>query len=344
MRNLSRILVAAAVAALAVPAVASAATPIGKRGTIVQRDARAGAIVIASRSGKLQRVKLAKPNRLAMGAIVVVRGSKVSIVGRSSKATVHGVVLRRSRHSYALAGGGSVLAINTTTPPTAGQQITATVQVTPSQLSDDDGQVEVDNADTPSAEVRGTVLSQDATTLKLAVNGFPSGLVIALGGQTIPVIPVGTPVEAKVALGPDPANPNAIVLTLVSLRVENGDNGGDNGSFAKAEGQVTALVEAGAAGGLPGSITIADEHGSITFVIPAGFGPSGAVIGDEVDAKGTASTTPGGQPTLVRLEVDGDNGDNNGSNGDNNGSNGDNNGQNSSQGSTSGGDGSGSDD
>jgi hypothetical protein len=130
----------------------------------------------------------------------------------------------------------------------------------------------------------------------------------------------------------------------VSLHVENGDNGGDNGSFAKAEGKVTALVEAGAAGGLPGSITIADEHGSITFVIPAGFGPSGAVIGDEVDAKGTASTTPGGQPTLVRLEVDGDNGDNGDNNGDNNGSNGDNNGQNSSQGTNGGGDGSGSDD
>ena len=333
MRNLSRILVAAAVAALALPAMASAAKP-GTRGTVVQRDARAGAVVIASRSGKLQRVKVAKPNRLAMGAVVLVRGSKVSVVGRSRKATVQGVVLRRSRHAYALAGGGSVLAINTTTPPTTGQQVTATVQVTPTQLSDDDGDVEVDDEDAASAEVRGTVLSQDATTLRLSVSGFPSGLAIALGGKTIPVLPVGTPVEAEVALGPDPANPNAIVLTLVSLNLEDGDHGdhGDHhGSFVKAEGKVTALVEAGAAGGAAGSITVADEHGSVTFVIPAGFGPTGATIGDEVEAKGATAPTPGGQPTLVKLEgKDGEHGDGDGDNDENHGSSHDGGGDNSS--------------
>lgn len=301
MRNLSRILVAAAVAALAAPAMAGAAQT-ATRGTVVQRDARAGAVVLATRSGNLQRVKLAKPNRLAMGAIVQVRGSKVSVVGRSHRAKVHGVVMRRSRHSYALAGNGSVLAINTTTPPSEGQQITATVQVTPTELSDDDGDVEVDDQEAPSAEVRGTVLFQDASILRLSVNGFPSGLAIALGGQTIPTLAVGTPVEARVALGPDPANPNAIVLTLVRLHVENGEHGDHHGSHVKAEGEVTALVEAGAAGGAPGSITIADEDGSVTFVIPAGFGPTGATVGDQVEAKGTAAITPGGQPTLLRLE------------------------------------------
>jgi uncharacterized membrane protein YgcG len=308
MRNLSRLLVAAAVGALAAPAMAGAAQT-ATRGTVVQRDARAGAVVLATRSGNLQRVKLAKPNRLAMGAVVQVNGSKVSVVGRSHKAKVHGVVVRRSRHSYALAGNGSVLAINTATPPSAGQQITATVQVSPSELSDDDGQVQVDDQDAPSAEVRGTVLSQDATTLRLTVNGFPSGLAIALGGQTIPTLTVGTPVEARVTLGPDPANPSGVVLTLVSLRVENGEHGDHHDSIVKAEGEVTALTEAGAAdGGAPGSITIAGEHGSVTFVIPAGFGPTGATVGDQVEAKGTPATTDGGQPTLLRLEAAGDEG------------------------------------
>lgn len=317
MRNLSRILVAAAIAALAAPAaMASAAqtgtAKAGTRGTVVQRDARAGAVVLATRSGNLQRVKLAKPNRLAMGAVVQVLGSKVSVVGRSHKAKVRGVVVRRSRHSYALAGNGSVLAISTATPPSAGQQITATVQVTPTELSDDDGDVEVDDQEAASAKVRGTVLSQDASTLKLSVNGFPSGLAIALGGLTIQTLAIGTPVKARVTLGPDPANPSAIVLTLVSLQLDNGENGehGDHhGSFVKAEGEVTALVEAGAAGGATGSITIADEHGSVRFVIPAGFGPTGAVLGDKVEAKGTAATTAGGDPTLVKLEgADGEHG------------------------------------
>ena len=46
-------------------------------------------------------------------------------------------------------------------------------------------------------------------------------------------------------------------------------------------------------GGADGSITIDGEHGVVTFVIPAGFGATGVMVGDEVEAKGTASTTPG---------------------------------------------------
>jgi hypothetical protein len=322
MRNLSRVLVAAAIVTLAAPAMASAAktgaAKAGTRGIVVQRDARAGAVVLATRSGKLQRLKLAKPNRLAMGAIVQVSGSKISVVGRAHKAKVHGVVVHRSRKSYALAGNGSVLAVASVTPPPAGEQITATVQVSQTTLSGDEGDVEVDDQEAASAEVRGTVLSQDAAALVLTVNGFPLGLSIALGGQTIPPLAVGTPVEAKVSLAPDPANPSAIVLTLVSLHVENGDHGDQHGSFVKAEGKVTDLLEAGPAGGAPGSITIADEHGAVTFVIPAGFGPAGVAVGDVVEAKGTAATTVGGLPTLVRLEAsdDDDNHDGQGDSGD----------------------------
>ena len=104
------------------------------------------------------------------------------------------------------------------------------------------------------------------------------------------------------------------MLTLVSLHVEGNDHGQVPGSFVKAEGPVTAVTEAGPAGGADGSITIADEHGDVTFVIPAGFGPTGVVVGDQVEAKGTASTTQGGQPTLVRLEAQ-DNQDNQGNQG-----------------------------
>ena len=45
----------------------------------------------------------------------------------------------------------------------------------------------------------------------------------------------------------------------------------------------------------------------MTFVIPAGFGATGVMAGDEVEAKGTASTTPGANPTLVRIEGGHDN-------------------------------------
>jgi hypothetical protein len=246
---------------------------------------------------------------------------------------VRGVVVRRGHHSFALAGNGSVLAVASATPPAAGQTVSTTVQVGPTALSDDDAQVSVESDHTASTEVRGTVLSQDATTLRLTVDGFPAGLAIALGTQTIPALAVGTPVEARVTLAPDTVSPDAVVLTLVSLRVDNGEhgsqNGGQHGSCVKAEGQVTAVQEAGDTGGANGSITIDGEHGSVTFVIPAGFGATGVVVGDQVEAKGTAGATPTDQPTLTRLESQGgdqgDSGDGgSGNGGDSNGSGNDN--------------------
>jgi hypothetical protein len=312
---------AAAVAALALPAGAAAATA-ATRGVVVQRDAKAGALVVATADGTLRRIALAKPKRFKMGSLVRISGTKVKVVGHARKARLHGVVVRRSHGSFALAGNGSVLAVASATPPPAGQQITTTVQVGASALSDDDGEMQVEDVHAAGAEIRGTVLSQDAASLVLAVDGFPAGLTIGLGTQTIPTLPVGTPVEAHVALAPDPANPSGIVLTLVSLRVENGEHGRHHGSFVKAEGQVTALTEAGDAGGVPGSITIASEHGDVTFTIPAGFGPSGAMVGDMVEARGTAGATAADPPILVRLEVadgssgQGDQGDDDGSEGD----------------------------
>jgi hypothetical protein len=301
MKKLMRMLVVVALAALAVPVVASAA-PTSSRGIVVQRDTRAGAIVLASPSGGLTRVSLAKPQSVAMGAIVRVLGSKVSVLGHSHHARVRGTVVRRGRHSFALAGNGSVLAVSSATPPPAGQQIATTVQVTPTALSDDDGQVEVEDSQVPSAELRGTVLSQSAITLQLAVNGFPAGLAVSVGTVNVPSLTPGTSVEAHVTLAPDPAHPGGIVLTLVSLHVENDHLNGDNGGGVKAEGRVTAITEAGPTGGAAGSITIAGEHGTVTFVIPAGFGATGAIVGDRVEARGTAATTAGGPPTLVRLE------------------------------------------
>jgi hypothetical protein len=321
MTRLVRAFLLAALAAFALPALADAA-PASTRGIIVQRDTAAGTVVVASSSGVLHRVKVASPGHLQMGTLVKVRGSKISVLGHARSAKVRGLVMRSSRHSYALAGNGAVVGVTTPTPPAAGQQVTATVQVTPTELSDDNGDEQVGEAHVPSAELHGTVLSQDASTLKISVPGFPAGLAIALAGQTIPALPVGTSVEVRVTLGPDPANPAGIILTLVSLHAENGDNGqghGHAGPFVNAEGQVTALTEAGPAGGAPGSLTVLGEHGSVMFVIPAGFGPTGAVVGDKVEAKGTASTTVGGNPTLVKLEGSGDHQNESGDSGDDEG-------------------------
>jgi hypothetical protein len=325
MRTLSKVLLAVAFAALAAPALAGAAQTPRSHGIVVQRDAKAHVVVIAKSNGALQRIHVARPNTLAMGTVLQVIGTKVSVVGHVHKAKLRGVVVRRHRHSFALAGNGSVLGVTSPTPPAPGAQVTATVQVTPTELDDDNGDEQVNQDEVANAEVRGTVMSQTPTQLRLNVTGFPLGLAIGLGGQTIPTIPVGTPVEARVALGPDPSNPDSVVLTLVSLRLDNGeDNHGEHGDFVKAEGKVMAVTEAGA---LPGSITIQDEHGLVTFIIPVGFGPTGVVVNDEVEAKGTPGPAATDQPTLVRLESKDDNGgsgsgDDEGDNGGSSGSGG----------------------
>jgi hypothetical protein len=299
-------LLAVAIGALAVPALAGAAQTPTLRGIVVQRDAKAGVVVIAGKSGKLQRIKVAAPGKVAMGSVLKVVGSKVTVVGKAHRAKLRGVVVRRHVHSFALAGNGSVLAVTSPTPPAPGQQVTTTVQVSPNAL-DDDGNEQVDAEDVARAEVRGTVMAQDATSLTLTVAGFPTGLVIALGTVIVPVLPPNTPVEAHVALGPVPGNPSAVVLTLVSLRVENNENEGHHGGDVRADGTVLVIIEAGPVGFEPGSITIHGEHGDVTFVIPAGFGPSGVMVGDTVEARGTAPATLDGQPTLVRLESKSDN-------------------------------------
>ena len=78
------LLVAVAIGALAAPALAGAAQTPGTRGIVVQRDAKAGVVVIASKSGKLLRIKMAQPGKVAMGTVLRVVGTKVTIVGRDA--------------------------------------------------------------------------------------------------------------------------------------------------------------------------------------------------------------------------------------------------------------------
>jgi hypothetical protein len=200
-----------------------------------------------------------------------------------------GHALRRlrivSHHRLAL---GTVVRIRGSRVAVLGSSTTGTVQGVP--------------AAGPSFELSGTVLAQSATQLALRVDGFPSGLAIRLGNATIPTLPVGTPVEVRVSLGPDPANPNGVVLTLAALHVEDHAAPAQGAFDVRAEGAVTALVEPGPAGGANGSITIAGEHGIVTFTIPAGTGPTGVSVGDRVEARGSDDGSPGATPILSRLE------------------------------------------
>jgi hypothetical protein len=275
MRHTLRLLVPAAIALLALPAFALSA-PATRSGVVVQRDDRAGALVLATQSGTFVRVRTEHARRISRGSIVRVRGSQVTVLGRVRTATA------------------------------------------------------------PSLELRGTVSSQTSTALTLDVAGFSAGLTVQDGTVTVPALAAGTSIEAHVTLGPDPANSSGIVLTLRSLHVDDATGAP---AAVLAEGAVTSLNEAGSASA--GAITIAGEHGSVTFTIPAGFGAAGVQLGDRVEARGSSATPP----VLLSLELSGrhaEQGDDNGNDRDDDhgrhGGGGDNSGRGSSHG------GSGSDD
>ena len=73
-----------------------AAAKLGTRGIVVQRDAHAGAVVLATRNGNLKRIKIGQAGPASRWApLVQVRGTKVSVVGHARKAKLRGVVVRR---------------------------------------------------------------------------------------------------------------------------------------------------------------------------------------------------------------------------------------------------------
>ena len=214
-------------------------------------------------------------------------------------------VRRLHRHSFALAGHGSVLAVHEPHAADAGAVghcHRAGHEAT--RLSDDDGNEHVD--DKPGALRRvarhgAHAGRDDAPTGRRRVSrpASPSPLV----ASTVPALAPGTPVEARVTLGPDPANPDAIVLTLVAAPRRGRPNGDRSTTVTrvKAEGQVTAVTEAGAAGAMrvDRSRSRASTARSRSSFRP-GFGATGVIVGDEVEARRHSARATRGRPADPR--------------------------------------------
>jgi hypothetical protein len=201
-----RLLIAAAVAALALPAGASAST---LRGTVVHRVSHAHSFVIATRSGTLRAVH--SHRHPALGRDVSVRARRLSDGTYSARsvatrrhtrrhAKLRGVVTHvdRAHEAFVLSGQGTSIVVHDaqapTTMPAVGQN--ATVDVT---LTNDD-ELEADDVQTDGQaatfELEGIVKAVDQAAQTVTVTADDDD---QLGGDLVVTFPAGSDLSGLVA-------------------------------------------------------------------------------------------------------------------------------------------------
>src|SRR3954470_16301471 len=169
------------------------------RGIVVARQH--GLLLVATPSGVVQAIR----GHASIGS----RLAGPQVVGRATKARLHGIVVKRigttlflssNRHLLAV-HTGRVLAAVSPTPTQLGTVVNATVGVKENgeldeQDEDDVGQV------AGNIQVQATITAVGAGTVTLSVNG--QSLTVNLpGGLTLPASLVGQTVTLNVSLGND---------------------------------------------------------------------------------------------------------------------------------------------
>jgi hypothetical protein len=171
------------------PAGASAAT---FRGVVVGKQH--GMLLVATRSGVVRAVR----GHAAIGARL--QGS--SVIGHTTRARIHGVVVERVGSTMFLSSNRHLLAVRETAPapaPAPGTVVDTTVGMR------DDGELDEQNeedAGTVSGviQVQATVTAVGTGTVTLSVNG--QSLTVNLpAGLTLPASVVGQTVTLSVSLG-----------------------------------------------------------------------------------------------------------------------------------------------
>lgn len=218
------------------PAVAGAATV---NGVVVARSH--GNMLVATRSGRVMEVK----GHAAVGSRIV--GSRV--VGRSSRALIHGVVVSKKGSTLFVSSNRHLLAIHTNSRRLAGNGqgtgdapgtiVTATVTPQANGNLTEDNQTEdgQDNASTLS--VQATVSAVGPATITLTVNGQDMTVTLP-AGLTLPQSLVGTTVTVDVSLAQGEDDQGDVSGSLGSdgsgSSGSGGNGSGSNGSGSNGSG------------------------------------------------------------------------------------------------------------
>jgi hypothetical protein len=184
------IAVTAAVAALW-PGGAGAST---FRGIVVAKQR--GSLLVAAPSGLVRAVA----GRASLGSRIVVAGGRLAVVGHSTKARIHGIVVRRIGSLEILSSNTHLIAVHTGmrrlagAAPATGSVVNTTVTISNGSLDEDDEQA-VGQANEGSIQVQALVKAVGTGTVTLDVQGrqitmnLPSGLTLpaSIVGQTVSI-------------------------------------------------------------------------------------------------------------------------------------------------------------
>ena len=173
-----------------VPAGANAAT---FRGVVVGKQH--GMLLVATPNGLVQAVR----GRASIGARM--HGS--AVVGRATRARIHGVVVKRVGSTEFLSSNRHLVAVqeNEPTPPAPGTVVNTTVGVDENGELDEQNEDDVGQVNGP-IQVQATVTAVGAGTVTLSVNG-QSVTVNLPGGLTLPASLVGQTVTLNVQVRDD---------------------------------------------------------------------------------------------------------------------------------------------
>jgi len=316
MSSMSKLIaLALVVRAVLMPAAAHAATATKLSGVVVSKKAARHTLVVASFNGTVTTIRTTarKVNATPLGSRISATGTKLADgslhatrlthVGRATKAHLRVTVLKRNSAKLLVAGGGSAFAIRlgssagarvaARSGPRPGDKIETEVHFSHGGLVGSSGHT---TGKSELIEFEGKVTALDATSVTVANDGVSTVIAIPDGVSLPPLVQIGSEVEIV-------ASVSGATLTLVEIKIdgdgaESGDDGGSHvsgDSVVHVEGFVTSLDA--------GSITIQPGHAAspITFAIPDGFTlPDGLGAGSKVEARGAIVNTV---LTLTRLEL-----------------------------------------
>jgi len=186
---MKHLLFASAVIAAALALLPAAAGASAAHGVVVARSH--GKLLVATRSGSVFHMK----GHASVGSRLVGR----QVVGRASRARIHGVVVAHKGSTMFVASNRHLLAIRTgsrsSSSATPGTVVTSTVAVHQNGQLDQQSQTDDGQDCSSSVQVQATVAAVGAGTITLVVNGqditvnLPAGLTLpqSLVGQTVTV-------------------------------------------------------------------------------------------------------------------------------------------------------------
>ncbi len=291
-----------AVLAIALVAPANAlAAQASVRGVVVKKDAQTSQIVVAPKSGALQRVRVTRLAAFRLGQTVKVTGrasatgivsARVAKVGKAKKATVRGTVIRSKRGYMLVAKNGAVVRISTRARRAVGTGVKARVALRSGRLAAERVETVANGSE---FEAKGTVVSIDATagTMQFNLSEDDSVITVALGDADVTGLTEGSVIEIHASVVR--ADDGTVTYTLTRWHAEDcshdhGDDDGDQGEV-EVDGTLTALDATTA------TVTVGGQ--AIVFTIKEGLSLDGFTVGDTVEAKGYVIADV---LTLVRIE------------------------------------------